>query len=85
MIFHEAINNSVKYSNGTEITLNASLRGKLLTLQLIDNGKGFNVEKITTGNGLKNMSERAHRIGGRLTIFSDSKNGTKIEFTGKIS
>ena len=85
LIFHEAINNSVKYSNGTEITLNSSLKGKQLTLQLIDNGQGFDIEKVAAGDGLKNMKERARQIGGELNIVSDSKTGTKVEFTGKIS
>jgi len=85
LIFHEAINNSIKYSNGTEITLNSSLKGKKLTLQLIDNGQGFDIEKVATGDGLKNMKERARQIGGNLIIRSDAKTGTIIEFKGVIS
>ncbi|TFG97263.1 MAG: hypothetical protein E4H13_11190, partial [Calditrichales bacterium] len=85
MIFHEAINNSVKYSQGTEITLNSSLKGKKLILHLTDNGRGFDVEQASSGDGLKNMRERAKHIGGRLSIISAPKTGTKIEFNGNIS
>ena len=85
MIFHEAINNSVKYSKGTEILLNASLRGKQLTLQLMDNGRGFDVALATAGNGIQNMTERARTIGGELSIISNPDSGTEIRFEGNIS
>ncbi len=84
-IFHEAINNSIKYSNATEIILSSNLLGKKLRLKLTDNGRGFDIEKITNGNGLENMKDRARQIGGTLSIISSLESGTEIKFEGRIS
>ncbi len=84
MLFHEAINNSIKYSQGTQITLSSNLRGKQLSLKLEDNGQGFDTETVSAGNGLKNMRERARQIKGELQIDSQPNQGTTIEFEGKI-
>jgi ligand-binding sensor domain-containing protein/two-component sensor histidine kinase len=85
MLFHEAINNSVKYSEGNQISLSSSLKGRRLQIKLEDNGQGFDVAATTNGNGLKNMKERAKRIKGELYIESRPGKGTSIEFEGRIS
>ncbi len=85
LIFKEAINNSLKYSNASEIFLNAFLSGKRIKMQLFDNGKGFDPNEPTLGNGVKNMKERAERIGGALLIKSGIGEGTMVEFEGRIT
>jgi two-component sensor histidine kinase len=85
LIFKEAINNSLKYSGCSEISLSVDLRGKMLDMCLIDNGRGFEIEDEPAGNGLKNMKERADRIGGVLVIRSSSGRGTEVEFSGPVS
>ena len=84
LIFKEAINNSLKYSECTGISLNVALRGKKLVMQLIDDGKGFDTDDKQTGNGLRNMTERAERIGGILRIDTAPGKGTVIEFAGNL-
>lgn len=84
LIFKEGLNNSINHSNCTEINLDAYVNGKNLIMILSDNGKGFNTENQYTGNGLKNMFDRAMQIGGELKIDSKLDQGTKLEFRGKI-
>ena len=84
LIFKEAINNSLKYSEGKEILLSVTLRGKKLNMKLIDDGNGFDTQKVPSGNGLRNMEDRAERIAGTLTINSTVGKGTIIEFEGNI-
>lgn len=84
LIFKEAINNSLKYSGCKEIVLAAELRGKQLTMTLSDDGRGFDMAVGGKGNGLKNMQERAQRIGGEASIRS-SNTGTVVEYTGRIA
>ena len=84
LIFKEAINNSLKYSDCTEISLEARLQGKKLTVRLVDDGKGFDTTIESTGNGLPNMNERARRMGGALTIRSSAAGGTLVEYSGSI-
>jgi signal transduction histidine kinase len=84
LVFKEAINNSLKYSECTEISLNVTLKGKKLVMQLVDDGKGFDTDHEQTGNGLRNMNKRAERIGGILRIDTAPGKGTVIDFTGNL-
>ncbi len=75
----EALNNSLKYARATRI--NVRLRGDQDTVEMEigDNGRGFNAQTNPAGGmGLHNMTERAERLGGRLTISSEEGAGTRI-------
>jgi len=84
-IFKEALNNSLKHSAAREVILEAQMQGKRLHMRLKDDGKGFDGEKLSNGNGLENMKRRAEMIGGKLEVHSTIGEGTLIEFNGKIS
>ncbi|MCP4293317.1 MAG: hypothetical protein GY780_15945 [bacterium] len=85
LIFKEAINNCLKYGKCSMLTLRVNLQGKELTIELIDDGKGFDVQTSTAGNGLQNMKDRARRIGGSMTISSSANTGTKVKYSGTIN
>ena len=82
LIFKEALNNSLKHSRATEISLSASVDGKRMSIILADNGRGFDTGSENPGNGLSNMRSRATDIGGSLTIESSPGTGTIIRFAG---
>ena len=84
LILKEALHNAIKYSQATELVLTVSLNGKNLFIRVKDNGLGFDPGKTLSGNGLHNMRERAEKISGRLRIESANKQGTTIEFAGKL-
>jgi two-component sensor histidine kinase len=84
LIFKEAINNSITHSGCSEITLDASVKGRKLEMVLRDNGKGFCAGEVSGGNGLVNIQERAKIIGGELTINSIEGEGTTVRFEGVI-
>ena len=44
-------------------SVSATCKDHLLTVVISDNGKGYNTDKITPGNGLINLSERAGKNG----------------------
>ena len=70
LIFKEAVNNAAKYSQCREVKISLSIsEGKLMML-IADNGKGFDSEKTFSGNGLKNMKQRAQQMGAKLTVNS---------------
>ena len=48
-------------------------------MTISDNGKGFDQQQTTAGNGLKNMKKRAGEIGGQLMIESWPGKGTEIQ------
>jgi len=78
LIFKEALNNAVKYSQCTQIDLILNLKNRFLKLELSDNGKGFDGTIKGSGNGWKNMHKRTDYLNGKLTIDSEPGKGTKI-------
>ena len=84
LIFKEAINNAITHSECTEINLNANVSGKFLTMLLKDNGRGFDPQLESHGNGVKNMMNRSKKIGGKFTINSEIGIGTVIKYIGHI-
>ncbi|MEP7318267.1 MAG: ATP-binding protein, partial [Panacibacter sp.] len=83
LIAKEAINNSIKYAECKNIHVNISKVNGKTALQIQDDGKGFNMNDITPGDGLKNMQDRARQINYKVTIDSSSARGTIIILTGK--
>lgn len=78
LVFKEAVNNAVKYSEAENIWVMVKLQGKQLHLSVKDDGKGFDEQTVIKGNGLKNLQLRAGEIKGTLTIDSEKGNGTQI-------
>jgi signal transduction histidine kinase len=78
-IIQEAISNSVKHSNATEIKVKIGFDLKSIIVEIQDNGKGFN-KTTARGDrkyGLTSMQERAASINGILNISGENK-GTII-------
>jgi two-component system sensor histidine kinase UhpB len=79
LIFKEATNNLVKYSDAKKASFSIKGEKNNLTMLIRDNGIGFDVNKITQGNGLKNMKRRAKEIKAQLLVESESGNGTTVQ------
>jgi signal transduction histidine kinase len=47
-------------------------------MQLADDGRGFEMEKVSQMNGLTNMQSRASRIKSELIIGSQPGQGTEV-------
>lgn len=77
LIYKEAINNAAKYSGARNVNALLSKDGRHYTMQIKDDGKGFDINSVSFGNGLRNMKRRTEEIGGSLTIES-SGNGTSV-------
>ena len=75
----EAINNSIKYSSASLISIEISETKNEIVINIIDNGKGFDINTIEFGNGLKNMQNRIQEINGNISIKSNLNTGTTIE------
>ncbi|HZY10557.1 MAG TPA: tetratricopeptide repeat protein [Bacteroidota bacterium] len=79
LIFKEAANNMVKYSEANKALFSIKEEKGFLTMLIRDNGKGFDTNKLTEGNGIKNMKKRALEIGAKLMIDSVLGEGTMIQ------
>ena len=85
LIFKEAMNNCVKYAEAKNVLLQVSLLNELLTLSLIDDGKGFDLNSKSHGYGIQNMQARANKIESALDIKSEAGKGAIITFSGNIT
>lgn len=83
-IIQESLNNICKHSEATWAQIKLGFKMDynsaipFLSLDIEDNGKGFDCDQLTTGIGLLGMRERAIAIGGTLSIDSVPHNGTRI-------
>jgi signal transduction histidine kinase len=79
-IIQEALSNIIKYAEAVAAKIIIREGDGELTVQIKDNGKGFNVSETLSRKdafGLHNIIERSKAIGGQAKIQSD-KNGTII-------
>jgi len=78
MILKEAINNAIKYADAKKIEIEVSVKKDKPSIQIKDDGKGFDTAVVNEGNGLKNMQRRAKEIRYEINIQSGSSRGTTV-------
>ncbi len=76
----EALTNIAKYARCDQVTIDLTDSGKVLTLEVHDNGQGFSAQEQGKAKayGLKGLQERAKSVGGWLDISTAAGNGTSI-------
>jgi len=81
-IIQEALTNSVKHAQSTEVTILLEWRNDIIRGVIEDNGVGFEMENVdTTGQmGLYGMQERAQLLNGSCSIDSEPGAGTMVQF-----
>jgi signal transduction histidine kinase len=76
----ELINNSLKHSGASDISLSLRREGDLLKIRYADNGKGFNTQgALDTGMGLANISSRINSLEGEIVLRSSEGHGMSAE------
>ncbi|RZM22155.1 MAG: hypothetical protein EOO88_30285, partial [Pedobacter sp.] len=76
LIYKEAINNAVKYSQCSQIAVTLQTSEQRFEMEVADDGAGFDGSKKYMGNGLINMQRRAGEINSELNIITNEKKGT---------
>ena len=80
-IVQEAITNAIKHAAAANISLSSITGGDKWELTVVDDGKGFEYEKMKLtgdGNGLVNMKQRAAASGILFTVVSVPGGGTTV-------
>ena len=80
-ISQEALNNIIKHAQADEITVHLKGKDGIMQLEIVDNGRGFELAEASKngGLGLKIMQERANQINGQLTIKTAPNQGTIVK------
>lgn len=78
-IAQEALNNVVKHSGATEVTVTLRFAPECVVLEVADNGRGFDPTAASIHSlGLGIMRERAAKINAKLQVDSIIGKGTKV-------
>ncbi len=84
-ITQELVNNALKHADAKQIEVQLFTEKNRVSLQVVDNGKGFNTNMATgqtDGKGLKNINDRITAFNGHFEIVSEPGKGTEctLEF-----
>lgn len=85
-ICQEAVSNSIRHSDAEEISVSLKRDRNEITLEIRDNGNGFdmNTAQETGKLGISGMRHRAGQCGGNLSIETTPGKGTGVVFTYRI-
>ena len=81
-IIQEQVNNVLRHSGARNLLIELTLEETTgrIELNMTDDGKGFNPEKVRKkGLGLSNIRSRADLFGGKVTIQSTPGHGCKLK------
>ena len=78
LIAQEALGNAMKHARASQFRVVLTRDDVEIRLVIHDNGIGFDPQGNYDGMGLMTMQERAHRLGGVLTIESHLEQGTTV-------
>lgn len=79
LVIKEALNNAVKHSGASEVSITLILNKTFFEFLISDNGNGFSIENCDRfSNGLNNMEKRIADINGEFKITSQTGSGTLI-------
>ncbi|MCW5874639.1 MAG: GAF domain-containing sensor histidine kinase [Anaerolineales bacterium] len=80
LIAREALNNIRKHAQAHNVLVSLKGEGDQVVLKIVDDGIGFDFEAASggDGHGLRNMRERARKLGGDLEITSEPSQGTHL-------
>lgn len=77
-IFQEIFTNIFKHAGCKQIVFSAQLYHDRMVFRIVDNGKGFDVDKKNEGYGQNNIQSRMLQLNGRVEIQSSPGAGCSV-------
>jgi signal transduction histidine kinase/ligand-binding sensor domain-containing protein len=83
LVVKEAVNNVIKHSQATEVTLSLKVVDNVLEIRIADDGRGVSPDAIARSkrHGFPNMRARVEQLGGKLEVSSEPAKGTSIRIS----
>lgn len=83
-IVQEQLNNIIKHAKATEVWVLIQQTKKYITIEIKDDGVGFNAKMQKQGVGLKNIYSRAHLYNGEVKLKSAKQQGCSLMVQFKL-
>lgn len=76
----EALTNISKHAHASKVTIDLSLSGGVLSLEVVDNGRGLGAGDLAKAQsfGIRGLKERALTVGGWVELSSSARGTTLI-------
>ena len=78
-IVQEQLNNIIKHAEAKEIFIQLKNTIQSVVLEIKDDGKGFDQQKLRKGLGFANIRNRAELFGGKMEIYSKPGKGCLLK------
>lgn len=85
LIFKETLNNISKHSAADKVYININIENNFFMMMITDNGKGYDINSIQTGNGLNNIKSRAGELNALLDMESVPGRGSTLKLKLKMT
>jgi signal transduction histidine kinase len=77
-VAQEAVRNTLRHADADTLTIQVARSGDRLTLDVTDDGVGFDADDQSSGLGLRTLRDLAAEVGGRLDVRSTPGHGTTV-------
>jgi signal transduction histidine kinase len=79
-VVQEALTNITKYAQATQVGIDLSFAGKVVSLEISDNGRGLSPQDLAKAQsfGIRGLHERARTVGGWIDLSSSTSGTTLI-------
>jgi two-component system, NarL family, sensor kinase len=77
-IIQELVNNAVKHASAKEIMVQLTVENAKVLITVEDDGKGYDKNLTTKGDGLDNIAFRVNYLKGKIDTLTSPNNGTSV-------
>ena len=84
-LFKETLHNVLKHAHATAVTIAVRRSEKEFSITIQDNGRGFDRNRKSSGNGMPNLQRRATELRGQIEIKSSPGGGTTVTLTAPLT
>ncbi len=84
-LVQEALTNVRRHAEAGHVRVELGLDGGLAYVEVSDDGRGFDPERVMTGIGRQSMNHRALELGGNLSVRSAPGEGTRVRVSIPLS
>jgi PAS domain S-box-containing protein len=78
-VLREALSNVARHAEASSVDVEVQHADGLVTLRVKDDGRGLPAVE-SAGNGLRNLSKRAEKLGGHCSVVARPDGGTELEW-----